>query len=170
MAMTLFEAAKLSRDKLARGVLLAVATSDELIGQLPMVPTTGKSYDYDREKALAAAEWVAPDHSSLTESSTTFAQVNVPLRLLVSDVDTYDFAQEQMSELNDQRSLQLRKKLKAAGRTIANAAINGDSGSTIVATPGMAGVTYDDFGPLQDTDRTGFGELFYDQSAGLLYW
>lgn len=165
MSLTLFEAAKQSQNELTAGVLLAIATSDEFISQLPMVSKRGESLMYDREKALPSAEFVSPTHTSLTESSATFDQVIAPLRLLVSDVDTYIFADQQQSDRLQQRGLQLTQKLKAVGRTIADKAINGAYATSTTLQPTMAGVTSPAAGPHQDSDRHGPGELFYDQSA-----
>ena len=124
MPFTLYDAAKQSQNELTAGVLKAIATSDEMISQLPMVRKSGESFMYNREKALPQAEFVSPTHTSLTESSATFDRVIVPLRLIVTDVDTYIFAEQQQSDLVAQRGLQLQQKLKAVGRTIADKAIN----------------------------------------------
>jgi hypothetical protein len=173
MALTIFEAAKLSRNPLARGVMLAVATSDELISQLPMIPTPGESFVYNREKALPSAEFVAPDHASVAESGATFDRVTVPLRLIVTDVDTYVFAEEQQSETNPQSATQLTLKLKSVGRKIADKAISGayGTGYTLSAQPaGWVGPGIDALvaGPGQDTTRHGPGSIKYT-NAGTLW-
>lgn len=168
MALTLFEAAKQSRNPLTAGVLLAIATSDEMISQLPMVRKQGESFVYNREKALPGAEFVSPTHTSLTSSNATFDRVTVPLRLIVTDVDTYMFAEQQQGELIAQRSLQVQQKLKSVGRTIAEKAINGQFATSAVLSPAMAGVAYGSVSALQDSDRRGPGELFYDQSEETL--
>lgn len=169
MALSLYEAAKLSRNPLARGVMLAIATSDELISQLPMMGVPGESFVYNREKALPTAEFVAPDHGSLTESSATFDRVIVPMRLLVTDLDVYDFAEEQMADTNGQRATQLAQKLKAVGRKIADKSITGAymTSATIseaTTSPGLAidAVTAS-FG--QDSDRHGPGSIKYTHAG-----
>lgn len=161
----LFEAAKLSVNPLTRGVLTAIATSDEMISQLMMQPTGGSAVSYNREKTLPTAEFVAPDHSSITESSATFDQVTVPLRLMVSDVDVYDFVEEQQEDTNSQGAIQLEKKLKAAGRLIAQKAITGGfttsfTSSEATTSPGLA-IDACVPGAWQDTDRQGPAGIRY---------
>src|SRR4029077_13763452 len=104
MGLTLFEAAKLSQNPLAAGFFLAISTADEFTSQLMMERRRGESFIYNREKALPAVEWVSPSHTSLTESSPTWDRVTVPLRMLVSDVDTYNFAEEQQEDTNRMRA------------------------------------------------------------------
>lgn len=170
MALTLFEAAKLSRNPLTAGVLLAIATSDEMISQLPMVRKGGESFVYNREKALPTAEFVSPTHTSLTESGATFDRVIVPLRLMVTDVDTYIFAEQQQQDLVQQRSVQVQQKLKSVGRTIADKMINGAYATGASISPAMAGLTFVAVSAYQDSDRHGPGELFYDESAEEIFY
>jgi hypothetical protein len=168
MALTLFQAAKLSRNPLSASIFKAIATSDEMLAMLPMVRKSGESFMYNREKDLPSAEFVAPDHSSLTESSAEFDRVTVPLRLLVTDVDTYVFAETQMQDTAQQRATQVRQKLRAVGRKIADKAINGAWASSVALTPAIAGVTANAVSAWQDTDRHGPGSVRYDQAAGEL--
>lgn len=165
MALTYTEAAKLSRNPLAAGVLKAIATSDELISVLPMAPVSGESFVYNREKALPSAEFVALDHSSLTESSATFDKVTVPLRAMVTDVDVYNFAANQMGETNAQMPVQLAQKLKAVGYKIAEKAITGAYvTSATFSEPGSspgAALAFVSAGPGQDSDRHGPGSIRY---------
>lgn len=165
MALTLLEAAKLSRNPLAAGVLTAVATSDELISQILMEPTAGESVVYNREKTLATAEFVAPSHTSLTESSTSFDKVMVPMRLLVTDLDIYNFASEQLGDTNNQQAQQLALKLKAVGRTIASKMISGvyTTSATVANATVSPGLAIDAVvvGPTQDSDRHGAGKIKY---------
>lgn len=165
MAYTLIEAAKLSRNPLARGVMTALATSDELISQVPMVPTPGASITYNREKALPTVEFVSPTHTSLAESSATFDEVTVPLRLIVSDVDVYDFVDAQQGDENAQKPMQIEKKVKALGRTIGQKLVTGTYASGATISPAMAGVALASVGPNQDSDRMGPGTIVTDGAA-----
>lgn len=165
MGLTLYQAAVQSQNPLTAGMFLAIATSDEFISQVPMARKAGESFSYTREKSLPDVEFVAPDHSSLTESSGEDERVTVPLRLLVSDVDTYIFAEEQQSERVSQRGNQLTKKLKAAGRKIADKAINGKFNTSVTITPTIAGVASPVAGPLQDSDRHGPGDIKFVQAT-----
>lgn len=168
-ALTLYEASKLSRNPLARGVMLAVATSDEMLSRMPMVPTAGESFMYNREKALPTAEFVAPDHTSLTESSATFDRVTVPVRLLITDIDVMLFSELQQGDTNAQTATQLEKKLKAVGRKIAEKAISGAYGtgytlSGPTVSPGLA-IDAIVMGPHQDSDRQGPGTFKYTHTG-----
>lgn len=170
MALTLLDFAKMSRNPLLAGASKAIATSDELISQLPFATTMGDSISYDREKALPTVEFVSPTHSSLTESSPTYDKVTVPLRLIVSDVDVYEFAQQQQSETNDPTSSAIAAKLKALGRTLGQKVITGGyatSGTLGTAIAGLVLASSNPIGPNQDSTRMGPGSLKYVHSGTL---
>lgn len=168
MALTLYEAHKRSRNPITRGAFLAIATSDEMLSMLLMKRIAGAADVYKREKSLPTAEWVAPDHVSIAESSGTDDQIVAPLRLMVSDVDTYDFVEDQMSDEGSQMADQLDRKLKAAGRAIALAAIEGGyiTGATIF--PAITGVTFSSAGPHMDSERQGPGDIKYVTAGTLM--
>lgn len=143
MAMTLYEAAKISQNRLVKGVMLGVATTNQLMSVFPWVPQIGSALTYSREKALPTAEFVAPDHTSLTESSATFAQQVQPFRVIDTDVDTYNTTVNQSDPNGDPADVQLAQKLKAAGRLIQSKMITGSHVTGFVAsnatvTPGLA--------------------------------
>src|SRR3989304_3772907 len=156
MAFTRSGAAEASRNPMAAGVLSAIATTDELIGLLPFFPTQGEAFSFNREKALPTAEFVATNHGSLSDSAATYDRVTVPVRELITDIDMYLFALEMQGDTIDQRATQLKKKLKACDRLIAQKAITGRfaTGATMIAVPGFGGVYIDAIviGPNQDTD------------------
>lgn len=168
MAYTLIQAAKLSRNPLARGVMQSIVTTDEMLAVIPMVSKMGEAFRYNREKALPSAEFVSPTHTSLTESSATFDQVTVPMRTIITDVDVYLFAEQQQGDTNAQMAVQLEKKLKATGRLISQKLVDGGYAGGFTLSSSIAGVTPGTFGPGQDTTRQGPGSLFYDQSADTL--
>lgn len=167
MTLALMEAAKLSRDPLVRGVLTAIATSDELISQMPFTPTSGKIVMYNREKALPTVEFVDND-STITASTATFDEVSLPLRSIVSDFDLDEFDLEQQSDENDQMAIQLEKKLKALGRTIATKIITGANYASTTVLPAFAGVVVAAVGPNQDTSRMGKAALKTTGAADVL--
>lgn len=169
MALTLFEAAKLSQNPLTKGAFTAIATTDELLAQLPMVPKHGESFSYNREKALPTPGFVAPDHVSLTEGGATFDRVHVPMRQIAHNVDVYDFVEEQQGDTNAQRAMQILQTLKATGRLIGEKIITGGYATTTTLSPAMSGVTAT-VGPNQDSDRHGPGSLFFDVSEGTLQY
>jgi hypothetical protein len=168
-AMTLYEAAKISRHPLSRGIMLGTTVTNQLISMFPWVPKSSTSFQYDREGTLASAEFVSPTHSSLTESSTTFDQVTVPMRLIDTDVDVYNHVENANDPNGSPRAIQLEKKLKATGLKIQQKMITGGYGtgftvSGAAASPGLAvdAVTQ---GPHLDSDRYGPGSLKYTHTG-----
>lgn len=166
MALTLYEAAKRSQNKLTRGIFLAIATSDQMLAKLRMErQANGESLIYTREATISDPAFVAPDHASIAEGTGTDDRVTVPLRILAGDADTYLFAEEQMSELESQMARQLRMKLKGTGRVIAAKAITGGFATSFTvseaaSSPGLAvTAAVPNFG--QDTDRHGPASLKY---------
>lgn len=159
MALTLYEAARRSQNKIARGIFLAIATSDQMLAKLRMERQTGESLVYTRENTISEPDFVAPDHTSITEGTATDDKVVVPLRLLIGDADTYLFAEEQMSELESQATRQLRAKLKGTGRKIGAKAITGGYTTSATIFPAITGVTFSSAGPGLDSQRHGPGDI-----------
>jgi len=164
MAHTLLEAAKLSQNPLTAGVLTAIATTDELLASMSMRGQLGEAYTFDREKALPSSNFVSPNHTSIIESAATFDKVTNSLRLIVDDVDIYNFAEEQQGETNNQRAIQMEKKLKSLGRNIGNKIVTGGYATSVTVSAAVAGTSNFVAGPYQDSTRHGPGSLFYDQS------
>jgi hypothetical protein len=175
--LTLLEGAKLSRNPLTRGVLTAIATTDELLSQIAMVPKSGESFMYNREMALPTTPFyeTAPvsdatlgtigSPAAIAESGATFDQVIVPMRAIVGNVDVSNFAEEQQDDTNQQMATQLMKKLKALGRTIGQRLITGNYATTyaLSATPtGTSIPATGAVGPGQDSRRHGPGSLIVD--------
>lgn len=167
MSHTLYTAASSSQNPLAKGILATIADTDELLSQLMFQSRQGESFTYTREKALPTVEFVAPDHTSLGESSGTTERVTVPMRIIASNVDVMDFADQQMSEFNQQRAAQLRMKLKAMGRTIGQKLITGSYAGTVTVSAAIAGITAYAAGPNQDSLRHGPGSIRFTVSGDL---
>lgn len=169
MALNLYEAARISRNPYARGVLLSVATDNEVMARLPWKVEAGSAFSYSREGTLADVEFVSPTHTSLIESTTTFDRVTVPLRLIDSDFDVYNYTANQTDPNGDPWQIQLAKKLKALGRKLQQKMITGGWGTGFLvsgagASPGAA-VTAVTQGPLLDSPLLGPGALKYTQSG-----
>jgi hypothetical protein len=168
MAMTMFDAAKISRNPLTRGVLLGVATTNELISMFPWVPKSGNAWSYDREAALPSIEFVSPTHSSLTESSGTINQVTAEMRIIDSDVDVYNHVQNQNDPNGDPKAIQLGMKLKALGQKIQAKMITGGytTGFAVSTNATMsAAVTAAVPNAHADSDRRGPGALKYTHAG-----
>lgn len=133
------EAAKLSQTDMVRGVIEEFIAKDDLFGILPFSPTEGKALVYHREKTLADGNWLDPN-DTVNESASTFDEVTTQLRILIGDVDVDKFIQGTMSDLNDQKAIQIVSKLKGMRNQFRDALINGtqankqfDGLSTLVA-------------------------------------
>ncbi len=172
--LTLLEGAKLSRNPLAKGVLTAIATTDELLSQMVMVPKSGESFMYLREKSLGDMPFFNPAPvgsatlgapatlADIAESNATFDQVVVPMRAMGANVDVSNFAEEQQNDLMGLAAVQLEKKLKKLGREIGQKLITGAYATTyaLSATPtGTAIPSTGAVGPGQDSQRHGMGSL-----------
>lgn len=170
MALTLYEAAKRSRDPIARDIFLGIATADEMVAKLRMERVTGKAFSWPREGSISEPGFVTPTHTSITEGTGTDDMVSVPLRMLLGDADVYLFAEEQMSDVGSQVANEIRRKLKGAGRVIGRKMITGGyaTGSTIA--PAIAGVTFSQVAPGVDSDRFGPGDIKFQTGANRLSW
>lgn len=169
MVLSLYEAARISRNSYARGVLLGVATDNELMARFPWVTEPGSATSYTREGTLADVEFVSPVHTSLTESTTTFDRVTAPFRLIDSDFDLYNYTSNQTDPNGDPFALQLAKKLKSLGRKLASKIITGGWGTGFVVSgaggsPGAA-VSAVTQGPHLDSGLFGPGALRYTHST-----
>lgn len=170
MALTLYDAAKRSRDPIARDIFLGIATADETIAKLRMERVSGKAFSWGREGTISEPAFVTPTHTSISEGTGTDDMVSVPLRLLVGDADVYLFAEEQMSDLGSQTANELRRKLKGAGRVIGRKMITGGFATSATITPSIAGVTFSRVAPGVDSDRFGPGDIKFQTGANRLSW
>lgn len=170
MALTLFEMAKMSRNSLTRGVMLGVATTNELLAKFQWVPKVGDAWSYDREKALGTVEFVDPSSFTSTESSATFDKVTVPMRLIDSVVDVMNTSRNQTDPNGDPKALQIALKLKALGQTIqakmfTGAYVTGFAVSNAAVTPGLAVDAAVPSGNSGDSTRFGDGALKYTHTG-----
>lgn len=125
MALTLVEAAKLSQDSLQRGVIETFVQESVILDRIPMLSIEGNAYAYNEEGALPGVEFRAVN-SAYSESTGTINQRTESLVILGGDADVDTFIQQTRSNLNDQRAIQTRMKVKAATYAYQNAFINGD--------------------------------------------
>lgn len=167
MSHTLFTAANSSQNPLQKGVLASIADTDELLSQLMFVPKSGESFTYVREQALPTVAFVSPSHTNLAESSGTTERVTVPMRIIADNIDVMDFADQQMSEFNQQRASQLRMKLKALGRTIGQKLITGSYATSVAVSAALTGISAYSAGPNQDSLRHGPGSIRFTVAGDL---
>ena len=125
MAITLAEAAVLSQDDLQRGVIETFVQESAVLDRLPLLPIEGNAYAYNKEQTLPGVQFRSVNEA-YDESHGTFVQDAETLVILGGDVDVDTFIVKTRGNLNDQRALQTRAKVKAASYKFQEAFFNGD--------------------------------------------
>ncbi|MFF7689721.1 major capsid protein [Streptomyces syringium] len=125
MALTLPEAAKLSTTDLQRGVIETFVQESSILDRLPMLTIQGNSYAYNEEATLPGVQFRAVNEA-YAESTGTVNQRSESLVILGGDADVDKFIVRTRGNLNDQRAIQTRMKVKAAAFKFQDAFFNGD--------------------------------------------
>jgi hypothetical protein len=125
MALTLAESAKLSQNDLQRGVIQTFLEESPVLNRIPLLPINGNAYSYNEEAALPGVEFRAVN-AGYAESTGTVNQKSETLTILGGDADVDQFIIQTRGNLNDQRGVQTRMKVKAMTFAFQNAFINGD--------------------------------------------
>jgi hypothetical protein len=125
MAVTLAQAAVLSDDDLQRGVLETFVQESSVLDRIPLLEIEGNAYAYNKEATLPGVAFRSVNEA-YTESTGTFVQDFESLVILGGDADVDTFIVRTRGNLNDQRALQTRAKVKAASYKYQDALINGD--------------------------------------------
>jgi hypothetical protein len=126
MAMTLAESAVLSENTLARGVMETFVIESPVLDRLPLMNIEGNAYAYNKEATLPGVAFRSVNEA-YTESTGTFSQSTESLVILGGDADVDRFIVRTRGNLNDQRALQTRAKVKAASYKFQDTFINGDT-------------------------------------------
>lgn len=135
--VTLTEAAKLSNNDLVEGIISDIVTVDAWFQYLPFVVFEGLSYTFVREATLAAADFAAPGanlNQSKYQSGATFENVNVNLTAIIADIILDGQTEDQLSETNDQLSVQISSKAKVIARLYMNAIVNLKRSASLTAS------------------------------------
>ena len=127
MAVTLAEAALLSTDDLQRGVIETFVQESPVLDRIPLMTIAGNSFAYNQEDTLPGVEFRAVN-SAYAESTGVVNQQSETLVILGGDADVDTFIVQTRGNLNDQRAVQTRMKVKAASYKYQDAFINGDTG------------------------------------------
>jgi hypothetical protein len=125
MALTLVQAALLSEDDLQRGVIETFVQESRVLDRIPLLDINGNAYAYNQEATLPGVEFRAVN-SAYAESTGTVSQATEALVILGGDADVDTFIQRTRSNVNDQRGVQDRLKVKAASYKYQDTFINGD--------------------------------------------
>lgn len=125
MAVTLAEAAKLSNNTLARGVMETFVQVSPVFDRLPLMNILGNAYAYNVEATLPGVAFRAVNEAYV-ESTGTFNQRTETLSILGGDADVDKFIVETRGNLNDQRAVQTAAKVKSLSFKYQDTFINGD--------------------------------------------
>ena len=123
--LTLAEAAKLSTDDLQRGVLETFVQESSVLDRLPFLTIQGNAYAYNEEASLSQVQF-RNVNEAYDSTTGTVVQRSEKLVILGGDADVDRFIVQTRGNLNDQRALQTRMKVKAASYFYQDKFINGD--------------------------------------------
>lgn len=126
MALTLAESAKLSTDDLQRGVLETFVMESPILDRIPFLTIQGNAYAYNEEATLPGVQF-RDVNEKYDESTGTVNQKSEKLVILGGDADVDRFIVQTRSNLNDQRAVQTRMKVKAAAYKFQDTFFNGDT-------------------------------------------
>lgn len=125
MAVTLAQAALLSENDLQRGVIEVFVQESPVLDRLPLMGIEGNAYAYNKEATLPGVAFRAVNEA-YTESTGTVVQATESLVILGGDADVDRFIVQTRGNLNDQRAVQTRMKVKAASYKFQDHFFNGD--------------------------------------------
>lgn len=125
MAVTLAQAALLSENDLQRGVIETFVQESPVLDRLPLMDIEGNAYAYNEEATLPGVAFRSVNEA-YTESTGTVNQKTESLVILGGDADVDRFIVQTRGNLNDQRAIQTRMKVKAASYKFQDTFFNGD--------------------------------------------
>jgi len=125
MAVTLAQAAVLSNNDLQRGVIETFIIESSVLDRMSLLEIQGNAYAYTVEESLPGVEFRAVN-SAYAESTGTVNPRTETLTILGGDADVDTFIAQTRSNLNDQRAVQTRMKVKSAVYKYQDTFINGD--------------------------------------------
>lgn len=128
MALTLAESAKLSNDVVLAGIIETVVKESPILQVLPFVDITGNSLKYNRENAMASAQWNSVG-GIWTESTPTFTQVTSSLYILGGDADVDNFIRTTRNNVQDIEAAVIDLKAKAVAHEFEDRFLYGDNSS-----------------------------------------
>jgi hypothetical protein len=126
MALTLAEAAKLSNDVLLQGVIETIIKDSPILQRLPFIEIVGNGLTYNREATAPTAGFFDVG-DTWTESTPTFTQQTVTLKIMGGDADIDNFLIATRSNLQDLQSAVVQLKAKAVQQLFEQTFITGDA-------------------------------------------
>ncbi len=125
MAVTLAQAALASQNELQRGVIETFVQESPLLDRIPLLEIEGNAYAYNVEATLPGVAFRSVNEAYV-ESTGTINPRTETLSILGGDADVDRFIVRTRSNLNDQRAIQVRMKVKANAVKYHDAFVNGD--------------------------------------------
>lgn len=125
MALTLTEASKLSQDMLLTGVIETIIQESPVLQTMPFIEVVGNGLTYNRENTLPSAGFYDVG-DTWSESTPTFSQMTVALKILGGDADVDNFLKETRSNLQDLEATVVQLKAKAVQQKFDDTFVNGD--------------------------------------------
>lgn len=129
MPLTLVEAAKLSEDDLQRGVLETFVQASSVLDRIPFLTIEGNAYAYNEEATLPGVQFRSVNEA-YSESTGTVNPKSEKLVIMGGDADVDRFIVQTRGNLNEQRAIQTRMKVKSASYFFQDNFINGDTAVT----------------------------------------
>ncbi|MDO8613439.1 MAG: phage major capsid protein [Dehalococcoidia bacterium] len=126
MALTLAEAAKLSNDILLQGVIETIIKDSPILQRLPFVEIAGNGLTYNREATAPSAAFFDVG-DTWTESTPTFTQQTVTLKIMGGDADIDNFLIATRSNIQDLEAAVVELKAKAVRQLFEQTFVTGDA-------------------------------------------
>src|SRR3990172_4613256 len=126
MALTLVEAAKLSNDILLTGVVETIIKDSPILQRMPFIEIVGNGLTYNRENAAPSAAFFDVG-DTWTESTPTFTQQTVALKIMGGDADIDNFLIATRSNLQDLQTEVIQLKAKAVRDLFEQTFVTGDA-------------------------------------------
>lgn len=126
MALTLAEAAKLSNDVLLTGVVETIIKDSPVLQRLPFIEIAGNGLTYNRENAAPTVSFFDVG-DTWTESTPTFTQLTVSLKIMGGDADIDNFLLATRSNLQDLEAAVVQLKAKAVRQLFEQTFVTGDA-------------------------------------------
>ena len=126
MALTLAESAKLATDMVRAGVIETIIKEEHVLDELPFIEVVGNNFVYNRLNAEPTIAFFAVG-DTWTESTPTFTQVSVQLKILGGDADVDNFIHATRVNVQDVETAVIQQKAKALARKWSDTFINGDT-------------------------------------------
>jgi hypothetical protein len=136
VSLTLAEAAKLSNDILLTGVVETVIKDSPVLQRMPFIEIVGNGLTYNRENVAPSASFFDVG-DTWAESTPTFTQLTVTLKIMGGDADIDNFLIATRSNLQDLEAAVVQLKAKALRQLYETTFVTGDATANPKAFDGL---------------------------------